>query len=98
MRRRMEIYLKAKEYMKENIKKYGQFSAGLCSAINEQILKDEPFPFENMDCYPEIYRHRPTKEDHLYWFPRNKKGTAKRLKILTKAIKEIQGKLNSKVD
>jgi len=83
MYRRMEIYLKAVEFIKNHIKKYGHYRYGLCYVLDE---------FYDLECYPEIYRHKP-KKYRMFWFPCDSKGTAKRLEILNEAIKEIQGKL-----
>ena len=74
--------------------------AGLCFYINEAIiciLSDllnvyayndiqNINPYDHMDKYPEIYKHKPDNENH-YWFTKDKEGIAKRIAILKEAIK-----------
>jgi hypothetical protein len=44
--------------------------------------------------YPELYAHRPNDKNSVWWFKPTKAGTAKRIKIMEKAISDLKNKIS----
>lgn len=93
---RNKIYIGALKILKDQLKsRYNSVCSGLCALISSSassVLADKSMnyarinAYDNMNkVYPEIASFRP-KNAPIYWFPRDRSGSAKRLDILNRAI------------
>ena len=91
---RLEIYTDALKYIEQYAKNRGYYPTGLCRAITNVKSYDDPYPYDGLELYPEIYKFKPTNnEDGEYWFKRDEYGTKKRIEILKSAIIETEEKI-----
>jgi len=79
---------------------YNKQLYGLCRALNEGIkytfntdcssITRNPSldAYYNMDAFPIILKHKPIDYD-MYWFPTDKKHTAKRIDIIIEQINDL---------
>ena len=99
-KQRHKIYIKALAIYNKEIK--DNTFLGLCYSINlgRQYISNNTIanysnydPYKNMYMYPEIYKYKPNDINSTYnfWFSTTTpKGIAKRIEILTNAIKDTE--------
>jgi hypothetical protein len=88
------IYRRALELHHQHSSKGEYF--GMCMMIEDAVQDEFPklwddhelYPFEHMDQYPKILKHKP-EDVHAYWFPKkSEEGIQKRFSIFAHAIEE----------
>lgn len=92
---RLRIYKAALTYIIEHINCDGKFNGGFCKAIYSSLTGDKDGRFDPYNyigiTYEELKDYMPKKIYLGYWFWTDKKGTQKRIKILKKVIKQMEG-------
>jgi len=75
-------YEKMLDFIGSIMKPNKVYDGGLCFALYKVTKRD----CVKLWKYPELMKHEPKKPHSAFWFPINKSGTDKRIRILIEAV------------